>query len=163
MIKLNYHLIPLAILLGSGFNSYADAPLPSSVLKGTTETFEISCPKTPQQTTIDINNCMAAKLDSVKSVETKYIDAARNRILSTQEQQTLDAFDAENKAWDTLIDAASHATDVKWGGGTIRGEEATSREIELIELRIHNQWENWLRYEDSSPPVLPEPLFKNVK
>ena len=163
MIKLNYHLIPLAILLGSGFNSYADAPLPSSVLKGTTETFEISCPKTPQQTTIDINNCMAAKLDSVKSVETKYIDAARNRILSTQEQQTLDAFDAENKAWDTLIDAASHATDVKWGAGTIRGEEATSREIALIELRIHNQWENWLRYEDSSPPVLPEPLFKNVK
>ncbi|MBS0878563.1 MULTISPECIES: lysozyme inhibitor LprI family protein [unclassified Tatumella] len=161
MLKLNHHLIPLALLFGYGFQSYADVPLPSSVLKGNSETFDISCPKNPQQTTIDIDNCMSSKLDAVKSVELKYVNAARNRISETQDQQTLQAFDEENKAWDSLIDAATHATDIKWGEGTIRSSEAIGREITLIELRIHNQWQNWLRYEDSSPPVLPEPLFHN--
>ncbi|MCZ3381011.1 lysozyme inhibitor LprI family protein [Kosakonia sp. SOY2] len=163
MFKLHYRLMPLAILLGYGLQGHAEVPLPSSVMKDNAETFEIACPDNPQQTTIDMNDCMGTKRDAVKSVEAKYVSAARQRIVATQDEQTLNAFEAENKAWDILIDTASHATGVEWQGGTIRGVEATDREIALIEFRIHNQWQNWLRYEDSTPPILPEPLFKNVE
>lgn len=163
MSPLHYRLIPLAILLGYGLHAYAEVPLPSSVLKDNAETFEIACPNNPRQTTIDMNDCMGTKRDAVKSVEAKYVSASRQRILATQDKQTLNAFEAENKAWDILIDAASHATGVEWQGGTIRGVKAAEREITLIELRIHNQWQNWLRYEDSTPPILPEPLFQDVE
>lgn len=163
MTPLHYCLIPLVILSGYCFHSYAGVPLPGSVLKDNSETFEIACPDNPQQTTIDMNDCLGAKRGAVESVEAKYVSTARQRILATQDNQTLNAFEAENKAWDMLIDTASHATGVEWQGGTIRGIKATNREIALIELRIHNQWQNWLRYEDSTPPVLPEPLFHNVE
>lgn len=36
---------------------------------------------------------------------------------------------------------------------------STGRKIELIKYRIHNQWNNWLTYIDSTPAILPEPLF----
>ncbi|MBP2199098.1 lysozyme inhibitor LprI family protein [Pantoea cypripedii] len=163
MTQLHYRLITLAISLGYSLHSYAEAPLPSSVLKDNTETFEIACPDNPQQTTIDMNDCMSTKRDAAKSVEEKYLNTARQRISAKQDNQTLNAFEAENNAWDILINTASHATGVEWQGGTIRGVKATDREIALIELRIHNQWQNWLRYEDSTPPVLPEPLFHNVE
>ncbi|WP_413727412.1 lysozyme inhibitor LprI family protein [Sodalis sp. RH19] len=163
MTQLRYRLIPLVFLSGYVSHSYAEVPLPDSVLKDNTETFEIACPDNPQQTTIDMNDCIGTKRDAVKSVEAKYLNTARQRISATQDNQTLNAFEAENKAWDILIDTASHATGVEWQGGTIRGVKATDREIALIELRIHNQWQNWLRYEDSTPPVLPEPLFHNVE
>lgn len=163
MTQLRYRLISLVILLGYGLHSYAEVPLPGSVLKDSAEIFEIACPDNPQQTTIDMNECTGTKRNAVRSVEAKYVNAARQRILATQDNQTLSAFDAENKAWDILIDTASNATGVEWQGGTIHGVKASEREIALIELRIHNQWQNWLRYEDSTPPVLPEPLFHNVQ
>ncbi|MGK3112218.1 lysozyme inhibitor LprI family protein [Candidatus Pantoea formicae] len=163
MTQLHYRLIPLVILLGQSLYSYAETPLPSSVLKDNAETFEIACPDNPQQTTIDMNDCISTKRDAVKSVEAKYISTARQRIVETKDNQTLDAFEAENKAWDNLIATASQATYAEWQGGTIRGVKSTDREIKLIELRIHNQWQNWLRYEDSTPPLLPEPLFHNVE
>lgn len=163
MTKLHFRLIPLAILLGYCLQSQAEVPLPGSALKDNAETFEIACPDNPQRTTIDMNDCMVTKRDAVKSVEAKYVSTARQRISAMQDNQTLNAFEAENKAWDILIDTASHATGVEWQGGSIRGVKATDREIALIELRIHNQWQNWLRYEDSTPPILPEPLFHNVK
>lgn len=162
MARLHYHLIPLTILLGFIFNSYAaEVLLPNSVLKNGTEIFDITCPGNPQQTTIDLNDCIGDKINAAKSVEMKYTNTARQRISADDDKETLDAFEAENKAWDALIDAASHATDVEWRGGTIRGVKAADRELYLIELRVHNQWQNWLRYEDSTPPVLPEPLFRN--
>jgi hypothetical protein len=163
MTHRHYRLIPLVILLGYSLNSYAEVPLPSSELKDNAEIFEIACPDNPQQTTIDMNDCVGTKRDAVKSVEAKYVGTARQRISATEDSQTLNAFEAENKAWDTLINTASQATGIEWQGGTIRGMKATDREIALIELRIHNQWQNWLRYEDSTPPVLPEPLFHNAE
>lgn len=167
MTRLRHRLTLLALLLIISGHSFAEAPLPSSELKDNAETFYISCPGNPQQTTYDLDDCMSKKSAAVEAVEAKYVDTARQRIVAEADdpagsrQQTLDAFDAENRAWDALIAAGSHATDVEWQAGTIRGMKATAREIMLIELRIHNQWQNWLRYEDSTPAVLPEPKFHN--
>jgi hypothetical protein len=121
MSQLHYRLIPLAILLGYGLQGHAEVPLPGSVLKDNAETFEIACPDNPQQTTIDMNDCMGTKRDAVKSVEAKYVSAARQRILATRDEQTLNAFEAENKAWDILIDTASNATGVEWQEVAFRG------------------------------------------
>ncbi|CAM3424873.1 hypothetical protein BS639_22005 [Rouxiella silvae] len=164
-------LIPL-LMSFAAFSAIAASdslPLPSSVLKDNLETFEIDCPNNPQQTTVDLDDCMGTKRAQVEAIESKYVTTARQLIANSpdfskeQTQKILDAFDAENKAWDTLIATAAHATEVNWDGGTVRAAKATDREIKLIELRVHNQWQNWLRYEDSTPPALPEPKFKNVE
>lgn len=167
MIRLRHRLPLLACLLSFSGCGFADAPLPSSELRGNAEIFDISCPGNPQQTTLDIDGCMRTKRAAVEAVEANYVNTARQRIAAEADdpagyrQQMLDAFEAENRAWDALIAAGTHATGVEWQGGTVRGNKATYREIMLVELRIHNQWQNWLRYEDSTPAVLPEPKFNN--
>lgn len=162
MIQRNFRLISIAVLLISTVSCLAAEPLPSSIVTGNVQTFAISCPGNPQQTTIDMNNCISTKLDAVKSVEKKYVSVARSRISAEKNNQALGAFEKENQAWDRLIEASSQATYAYWREGTLRGLKATDREIALIELRIHDQWQNWLGYEDSTPPLLPEPRFNNV-
>lgn len=144
-------------------------PLPSSELKAGVETFFIDCPGNPQQTTIDGDDCMKTKRAEVEAIEDKYVNAARQRIAADTDSpqghvvKTLNAFDAENAAWDALINKASTATRTDWEGGSIRGIMGTDREIKLIEIRVHNQWENWLTHMDSTPAILPEPKFNNVE
>jgi hypothetical protein len=170
MRKLSFCLLILLSYMSFGLInfSFAKIPLPPSELKDNVEIFQINCPGNPKVTTIDMNNCFSTMRENVKAIEAKYVNMARQHITSgtntakEQDHKTLMAFEAENKAWGNLISAASNATETKWDEGTIRGVKGTSREIQLIEQRIHNQWDNWLRYEDSTPPVLPEPKFNNT-
>lgn len=118
---------------------------------------------------MDMNVCYGEMKAQVEAIKNKYLTAARKRIAggndkpAGQVRKELDAFDAENKAWDSLEEKASTATFTFWEGGTIRGVMGADREIRLIELRIHNQWENWLQYEDSTPALLPEPKFEHER
>lgn len=146
-----------------------DAKLPVSRMDNGVETFRIGCPGNPQRTTIDMNMCYAEMKTQVKKINNKYLMAARERIVGAGYESAdliskkLDAYDAENEAWDLLEEKASAATFSFWEGGSIRGVKGAEREIRLIELRIHNQWENWLQYEDSTPAILPEPKFEHER
>lgn len=141
------------------------AALPGSTLENGAEIFQISCPDNPQQTTLDMNACYGEMKAQVASVKDHYLTAIRQRLAEEgdepagQAREKLAAFEAENNAWDALEEKAAAATATYWQGGTIRGVMGASRAIQLIELRIHNQWENWLRYQDSTPALLPEPKF----
>lgn len=172
MLHIRHLVTVLSIVFGFTFISAAFAaspPLPTSQLKDGVETFNIACLGNPQQTTIGANDCLRTKRAQVEAIEDKYVSAVHQRIEAETDsptghvQKTLNAFDAENIAWGTLINKASQATATDWEGGTIRGIMGGEREIELVELRIHNQWENWLTFMDSTPAVLPEPKFKNIE
>lgn len=146
-----------------------NAALPGSRLDNGVETFRIGCPGNPGQTTMDMNICYGEMKAQVKTIKNRYLTAAQKRITEGSDEpagqirKVLDAFDAENKAWDSLEEKASTATATFWEGGSMRGIMGADREIRLIELRIHNQWANWLQYEDSTPALLPEPKFDHEK
>ncbi|HHU7328516.1 hypothetical protein MLH93_20275 [Escherichia coli] len=76
-------------------------------------------------------------------------------------QELTASFNAESEAWTELIEKASKSVQVDYAGGTIAGTAVASRQIGLLELQSHDIWEHWLRFEDSTPPLLPEPKFKS--
>ena len=145
--------------------------LPLSSKQNNVETFQLACRDNPKITTIDMNNCIADKVDQIKAIQTRYEEAARNRVASGLDdpashdhaQKTLDAYDAESKAWGELRVKATDATYTDWEEGSIRNIMSAQREIEIRGLRIHDLWLNWLQYMDSTPSVLPEPKFIDVQ
>ncbi|MGJ8514603.1 lysozyme inhibitor LprI family protein [Carnimonas bestiolae] len=154
-------------------NAAASSPVKSdskeAVPHSTSEqivTFHLSCPGNRQTTTPEVEGCFGTKIDQVKAVQDKYISAIQKRIADLGDnadsvKETQQAFDAENKAWDALIDKASNASYQHWSGGTIRGTAYRSRMLALMELRVHEQWEGWLKMVSrSDTPMLPEPRFE---
>lgn len=146
-----------------------DKNQPSSNLLDGVETFSIECFGMPQQTTIDMDACMGVEIDHANWVRDKYQAKALNRIQQDNkddpllQQKLTAAFNDESKAWSALIDKASTSVMIDSDGGTISGTASSIRQIGLIELQIHDIWENWLRFGDSTPPLLPEPRFKSVQ
>nr|WP_253907551.1 hypothetical protein [Klebsiella oxytoca] len=140
---------------------------PSSNLSDGVETFSIACFGMPQQTTIDMDACLGAQLAQIEWVKDKYLVTAQNRLKQDNKddpqllQELTTAFQAETKAWTDLIERASASVKADSAGGTIVGSAVTTRQIGLYELQAHDIWEHWLRFEDSTPPLLPEPKFKS--
>ncbi len=161
--------ISLALYLPIVSHAADDRNQPSSSLNEGVETFAIACFGMPQETTLDMNACMGAQLKQLSWVKDKYLTRALNRIQQDNKdspqhlQELTTAFNDESKAWDTLIDKATTSTEVDSAGGTISGIRSSMRKIGLIELQIHDIWDNWLRYGDSTPPLLPEPKFKSAQ
>lgn len=140
---------------------------PNSELNEGAEIFSINCHGMPQQTTIDMNACVESQLAEVEWVKDKYLTASLNRLKQDDKddpeslQQLTTVFDNETKAWADLIDKASKSVAVNYAGGTISSTLFVLRKIGLVELQVHDIWDNWLRFGDSTPPVLPEPKFKS--
>lgn len=145
---------------------------PPSVLTNGVEVFSIGCVGMPQETTLDMNDCMEKQVEQVNWVKNKYLSAASRKIEQDNENypdsdpayfhRLVAAFNEESKAWNSLIDKASSASYISWEGGSIRTEKSLSRKIELIEFQVYNIWKNWLTYVDSTPPILPEPKFTDI-
>ena len=162
-------LVITLALLGFTHSLFAADKQPSSVLDNGAETFAIDCAGNPQQTTLDMNDCYAEKIDKLNWVKQTYLVAARKRIEQTatgpnpdpDAAAVLKAFDEETQAWDAFEEKATFATYTDYQGGTLRGVMSLSRKMELIELRVKDIWSNWLQYQDSTPAVLPEPKFKD--
>ena len=139
--------------------------LPPSTIKNNMAIYELSCPNNDQRTTLEMNQCSMKIVTQLQAIQKKYILAIYTRIDDAYKDEPefakklLVSFDKENKAWDELDKASSAATYTYWEDGTIRGVMGLGRKIALIKYRIHNQWSNWLTYMDSTPAILPEPIF----
>lgn len=160
-------LLSLALILPMASNASDASNQPSSNLSDGVETFSIACFGMPQQTTIDMDACLGAQLAQIEWVKDKYLVTAQSRLKQDNKddpqrlQELTNAFQAETKAWTDLIQRASASVKADSAGGTIVGSAVTTRQIGLLELQTHDIWEHWLRFEDSTPPLLPEPKFKS--
>ncbi|WP_149450075.1 hypothetical protein [Escherichia albertii] len=166
-ISVKHVVLSLALILPTTSNSSNVLIEPGSSLNGGVVTFYISCSDMPQNTTIDIDNCLRIQLTQIEWVRNKYSTAALNRLKEDHknEPQCLrdltEAFDAESEAWSELVEKASTSVESDASGGVTTNSAIASRQISLQKLRTHDIWEHWLRFEDSTPPVLPEPQFKS--
>ena len=160
-------MLSVALIIPIASNASDALNQPSSSLNDGVETFFISCFDMPQETTTDMDACQRVQLAQVSWVKNKYSVAALNRLKQDNKddpqrlQELTASFNAESEAWTELIEKASKSVQVDYAGGTIAGTAVASRQIGLLELQSHDIWEHWLRFEDSTPPLLPEPKFKS--
>ena len=105
--------------------------------------------------TLEMNECMAGIRKRAEERKDRYLAAAIARHgdrpeLATMIQQSEVASDAYRKA-------ECGAVYEDWKEGTIRNIMALTCDIALIDERTQTIWQNWLTYQDSTPPILPEP------
>ncbi len=110
-------------------------------------------------TTYAINQCLAQIRDRAKARESRYFEAAvagRTGLSArlTERERDMRATQAAAEQYRQLAcaDVYEH-----WKDGTIRNAMMLRCEIRLIDQRTHDIWQNWLTFQDSSDPILPEP------
>lgn len=157
--------IVFALLSPVSHSANVNENQPDSVSDSGVETFHLTCPDSPKETTLDMQNCLDDKKAKVEWVRNKYLTAIKQRMEESSGEDAAHnsrlkaALEKENLAWKLLQATAANAMYTDYEEGTIRGIMAANREITLTEMQIHEQWQTWLTYPDSTPAVLPEPKF----
>jgi uncharacterized protein YecT (DUF1311 family) len=116
--------------------------------------------------THEIEVCVSERLTRHEANLAVYVSAARDRIRRAVAEAPVGAstiqnapkeFDAAEIAWSKYRDAECDAVYDYWSQGTIRGLKSLNCRIILTQRHAHTIWSEWLRYEDDTPPILPEP------
>lgn len=105
--------------------------------------------------TADMNECLAQRIDLSKSRLEKYLAAAIERVADRPELVL--GIQASQAAYEAYAKIECDAVYAQYAGGTIRGIIGGQCLLGLTDARTLAVWRNWLVPMDSSPPVLPEP------
>lgn len=106
-------------------------------------------------TTLEMNECMAGIRERATERKDRYLAAAIARHEDRPELATM--IRQSDVAAEAYRKAECGAVYKDWEDGTIRNIMALSCDIALIDERTRKIWRHWLTYQDSTPPVLPEP------
>ena len=128
---------------------------------------EVDC-KDGGMTTYDMNRCMMRELARKEGEMRGYLAVARERFVSTVNDDSNDDSDKEKMAaiaefdmaqstWESFREAHCSSVYYEWKGGTIRGVMSLGCRIQMTEIRTRLLWQEWLTYMDSTPPILPKP------
>ena len=110
---------------------------------------------TGAKNTLEINDCLAGQLGDERKRLGRYVGAVRRGI--GKDTATLRQLDRAQRAWETFVTQDCDAVYSHWRGGSIRNAKSLLCSIDAVALRTHDLWARYLTYEDSTPPVLPEP------
>lgn len=111
-------------------------------------------------TTIEINECFAALAEAERLRMDAYYAVAVSTLREEAEdggEQAVADLEAGQKAWETYAEAACGAVYTRWQAGTIRVVKALQCQRDLTRERTQHLWREYISYEDSTPPPLPEP------
>lgn len=108
-------------------------------------------------TTLAIDRCLVGVRHRAKTREAQYFAAAIGTQLKTRSTEQERLMQAAQTAAEQYREQVCNAVYEKWREGSIRNAMALRCEIRLIDERTHVIWRNWLTYQDSSAPILPEP------
>lgn len=106
-------------------------------------------------TTIEINVCSDRDVDAANAVLNRYLQKALERY--SAEEKIVEAISQSQEQWVAYSKAHCNSIYEIWSGGTIRGVMYTSCMLALTKQRMHTIWSGFLQYQDSTPPLLPEP------
>ncbi|MCH9827991.1 MAG: DUF1311 domain-containing protein [Gammaproteobacteria bacterium] len=107
------------------------------------------------QTTLEVNQCLSDDLEVVAAEQTTYLAAAQERIMDESQLKLM--LSSEQKAWENYREIHCDNVYDYWAQGTIRVAKNLTCSAELTRERTHDIWRAFLRYADSTPPILPEP------
>lgn len=112
--------------------------------------------------TLEMNQCLGERLSQREADLSAYVSAARQRIQRDVGRNgvppsALTGFDTAEAKWSSYRDAQCRAVYDYFSAGTFRGLKALKCRIILTQQHAHTVWAEWLKYEDDTPPILPEP------
>ena len=109
--------------------------------------------------TVEMNACMAEKLDQAEKRLQTYVQAAidRHTDVGGKFDNVALGVQASQSAFEAYRDIECDAVLEDWKEGTIRGVMTLGCRLTLTNERTRTVWTNWLQYIDSTPPILPEP------
>jgi uncharacterized protein YecT (DUF1311 family) len=108
-------------------------------------------------TTPEVNACAALSLKASKVRLDRYLQAALDRYADDNDSAVRLGIEASQSAFEAYRSTECATVYENWKGGTIRNAMELGCEIELTDQRTHDVWQHWLKYMDSTPPILPEP------
>ena len=116
-------------------------------------------------TTPAVNACLAETLKRSEARLQNYLKAALRKYDEAEGHPHGDAVQlgigASQTAFEAYRSVECSTVAEDWKGGTIRGAMSLGCQISLTDKRTHDIWNHWLRYMDSTPPILPEPKPTN--
>ncbi|MEL7444885.1 MAG: DUF6265 family protein [Pseudomonadota bacterium] len=107
-------------------------------------------------TTYAINQCLGELSDRAKLRQARYLEAAMGS--SDNDSALADQIRQSDVAFNLYRDRECMAVYENWKDGSIRNAMTLRCLIRLTDQRTHDIWRNWLTYQDSSAPILPEPM-----
>ncbi len=107
-------------------------------------------------TTYAINQCLAAISDRAKLRQNQYLEAALGS--ADNDSALAEQIRQSDVAFNLYRDRECSSVYEQWKDGTIRNAMTLRCSIRLTDRRTHDIWQNWLTYQDSSAPILPEPM-----
>ena len=108
-------------------------------------------------TTLAINECYDGKLQTAQAEMNRYLQAAIDRYLESEEDAVVLGLRNSQAAFEAYRAIECETVYEHWKGGTIRTLNSLVCSIALTDQRTHAIWASWLTYPDSTPPTLPEP------
>jgi len=112
-------------------------------------------------TTIAINQCMNQELIFANETMDKYLEKSLQRY--SNDSVSLTSIKNGQEAWIVYRDTHCDAVYDTWRDGTIRTAMGLGCKLRLTNERTRTLWVSFLTYEDSTPPILPEPNEYEVK
>ncbi len=106
-------------------------------------------------TTVAINDCLGDVSDRAKLRQARYLEAALGS--NDNDSALADQIRESDIAFNLYRDRECLAVYEAWKEGSIRNAMTLRCLIRLTDQRTHDIWRNWLTYQDSSDPILPEP------
>ncbi|WP_305857888.1 lysozyme inhibitor LprI family protein [Balneatrix alpica] len=111
-------------------------------------------------TTMQINQCAGLELEHAQTQLSQYLQASLRH--HGEDAELVQAIERSQRDWQAYMTAHCDAVYTQWREGTIRGLMTLSCQTELTKQRTHQLWAYFLTYMDSTPPVLPEPVFDSA-
>jgi uncharacterized protein YecT (DUF1311 family) len=107
--------------------------------------------------TPEVNACISSQLDRSNARLDKYIRAALNRYAGDDEAAVRLGIQSSQAAFEAYRSIECDTVYEDWKDGTIRRAMSLACRTSLTDQRTHDVWQHWLRYMDSTPPILAEP------
>lgn len=105
--------------------------------------------------TIQIDYCAGVKLKNAENEMNTYLLKSKEH--NNHDPELIKSIKIAQRAWSVYAKAHCDSIYTKWREYTKRGLVSLSCKRELTEQRTHDIWSNFLKYRDSTPPILPEP------
>ena len=105
--------------------------------------------------TLEIQACMGKKLDEANTRLAKYLTAAQARI--DKDFGSRPDLKTAQAAWVRYRELECGDVFELWAQGTYRTTASSECVLRLTQQRTHEIWQAYLTYQDSTPPLLPEP------
>lgn len=106
-------------------------------------------------TTVAINNCLSEALGRAKARQATYLEAALGS--ADNSSDLAEMIRTSDQEFTAYRERECNSVYEQWKEGTIRNAMSLRCSIRLTDQRTHDIWRNWLTYQDSTEPVLPEP------